>query len=336
LGIALLTSRASHADPQGTSRETGARASPTPGQVQAARELFIAASKEEDAGHWIEALDKLQRVADVKLTAGVRYHIALCEEKLGRIATALDHYTEALDAAKQEHNKDVEGLLQPPFLSDLAARVPKLTITVPSDVSGAVVTVDGHIHPRGLWGVPVPMDPGAHRVEARENDREPFFRDLVLHEREVTSLDVVLSAHASPSPAVPSGAFNPTLASPAQETTGPATSAPPAVNEAAHAHRSLVVPVVLGVGALALAGGGVGAYVAAGSAQDQGRAQCLTQINCDSLRTPVRTWDYAALGMWIGAGVLATTAIVVMVLPGKSTSVHLSAGLTQARLEGTF
>ncbi|MGO9713048.1 MAG: uracil-DNA glycosylase, partial [Polyangiaceae bacterium] len=172
---------------------------PTPDQLQAARELFSAASKDEGASRWSDALEKLHRVADVKLTAGVRYHIAFCEEKLGQTATALAHFAEARDAAEREHNKEVLDLLKEPFLSDLHARVPTLSIDVPSDAKDAVVTIDDHPHPSGLWGVAVPVDPGTHRIDAHAAGRAPFSKELTLHEREVTVLDVVLPP-SSPAP----------------------------------------------------------------------------------------------------------------------------------------
>ena len=136
-------------------------------------------------------MESLRRVADVKLTAGVRYHIAFCEEKLGQTATALAHYVEAREAAEREHNKDVLDLLADPFLPSLRARVPTLTIEVLPDAAGAEVTIDGASAPAGLWGVAVPVDPGAHHIEAHAPGREPFARDLSLREREVTVLDVV-------------------------------------------------------------------------------------------------------------------------------------------------
>jgi hypothetical protein len=165
---------------------------PTPGQLQAARELFAAATDDEKAGRWSDALEKLRRVAQVKLTAGVRYHVAYCEEHLGQTATALAHYTEARDAADRERNKEVLAFLKDPFLSDLRARVPTLSIEVTADAGAAVVTIDGHPHPQGLWGVAVPIDPGTHHVAATAPGREPFARDITLHEREATVLDVVL------------------------------------------------------------------------------------------------------------------------------------------------
>jgi hypothetical protein len=68
-------------------------AAPAGDQVRAARRLFADAEKDEDASRWADALEKLRRVAQVKLTAGIHYHIALCEEHLGQLATALDQYT---------------------------------------------------------------------------------------------------------------------------------------------------------------------------------------------------------------------------------------------------
>jgi uncharacterized RDD family membrane protein YckC len=312
---------------------------PTPAQIQAARDLFASATKDEEAQRWADALDKLHRVADVKLTASVRYHTAFCEEKLGQSATALAHYTEARDAAEREHNKDVLELLKPPFLADLRARVPTLTIEVPPDATGAEVTLDGQPHPQGSWSTAVPLDPGTHRIEAHAPDREPFARELTLHEREVTVLDVSLPPIARPVMVAPPPA--------SPVATKPATPPPPADVEASppptsepSSRRPIAAAVGMTVGAVLLAGGGVGAFVIAGNAQSSGAATCATRTtSCDDLKTPVRTWDAVALGAWIGAAALATTAIVLWASPSKAQSageVHVTATASQLRLEGTF
>ena len=338
LVIAPATSRAE--GPGDPARPTSKVSAPTPGQVQAARDLFAAASADEAAERWGDALQKLQRVVQVKSTAGVRYHIAFCEEKLGQIATALEHYSEALNAAKQEHNHEVETLLREPFLSDLSARVPRLTIDVPRDATGVDVTLDGHPHPSALWGVAIPLDPGSHRIEARADGREPFFRDLVLHERETSALPIVFaqSAPVRVATAPPTVTANPTPPPPSATTRSPPPMASPTPVADERPSRSLVAPVVVGIGALVLVGAGVGAYEAAGSAQTEGRTECLTRTNCDSLRTPVRTWDDVALGLWIGAGIAGVAAVVLWTSSGRSADsrVQLSAGPGLLRLEGTF
>jgi len=62
-----------------------AHGAPSEGELQSARELFAAAERDEDAGSWADARGKLERVAALKLTAGVRYHLALCDEHLGHL-----------------------------------------------------------------------------------------------------------------------------------------------------------------------------------------------------------------------------------------------------------
>jgi hypothetical protein len=349
LGLALLlTSSHSFADgPSDAARPTTKVSPPTPAELQAARDLFAAAAKDEDAGRWSDALQKFQRVVQVKSTAGVRFHIALCEEKLGQIATALEHYTEALNAAKLEHNQDVEALLREPFLSELSLRVPRITVEVPGDVTGADVTIDGHSFPSALWGVAIPLDPGAHRIEARASGREPFFRDIVLVEHEVANLPIDFRRSGTGPQAAPPalGASPPPTEAPPPSTSAPPPPAPPPRSApvtpaapSAERSRSIVAPLLASIGTFVLVGGGVGAFAAAGSAQTSGREQCLTRTNCDSLRTPVRTWDGVALGLWIGAGVAAATAVVLWTTGGKPTDarVQLSAGPGLVRLEGAF
>jgi hypothetical protein len=293
-------------------------AEPTPGQLQAARDLFMAATKDEDAQRWSDALDKLRRVADVKLTAGVRYHVAFCEEKLGQTATALAHYNEAQSAAQREHDKDVLDLVTPEFLAGLRGRVSTLTIDVPDAIGGAAdVTLDGHPEPKGLWGVAVPVDPGPHHVEAHAPGRISFVRELIVREREVTVLDVTM-------PTLPDVPVPP--------------PPPPAPERApmppSESSRSLAAPLGTTIGAVLLASGGIGAFVLAGNAQSSGQAQCATRTsgNCNDLRAPVRDWDSVALGAWAGSAILATAAVVLWATPPA----RVTTTGTRLVLEGSF
>jgi hypothetical protein len=343
--ISLLALPARAAGP--THPAEPAHPAPTAGQLQAARDLFAAATKDEDAQRWADALDKLHRVAEVKLTASVRYHAAFCEEKLGLSATALAHYTEALDAAQRENNRNVQELLKPPFIADLRTRVPTLTLDVPSDVPAVEVSIDGQPHPHGLWSAAVPVDPGTHRIEAHAPGREPFVRALTLHEREITVLDVTLPPVAKTEAAL----GPPTLITPTRPAVpSPAAQAPPAPPSPApaqpsDARRPITAAVATTVGAVLMAGGGVGAFVLAGNAQSSGANQCVTRTtSCDDLRTPVRAWDAVALGAWIGAAALTTTALVLWTTPAKGghtprqtgLSVRITTSGSLLRLEGSF
>src|SRR5260221_4408043 len=96
---------------------------PTTAQLNAARSMFIAAEKDEDAQRWSEAFEKLQRVAQVKLTPGVRYHLALCEEHLGRLVAALSDYKTAASDALAEKASDVLRLVDR-RITDTTERIP--------------------------------------------------------------------------------------------------------------------------------------------------------------------------------------------------------------------
>jgi hypothetical protein len=67
---------------------TSRAAEPTKTELAAARDLFARAERDEDGGRWGDALDKLRRASSVKMTPGIRFHIALCEENLGQLVAA--------------------------------------------------------------------------------------------------------------------------------------------------------------------------------------------------------------------------------------------------------
>ena len=80
---------------------------PSPADLQAARELFAKAEKDEDARNWESALDKLQKAGAVKMTPGIRVHMARCEENLARLTQAADDYIAAMTQARAENNTEV-------------------------------------------------------------------------------------------------------------------------------------------------------------------------------------------------------------------------------------
>ena len=79
----------------------GAPADPTPAELAEAREWFAKARRLEDTGQWSEALELLQRVAAVKTTPQVRFHIALCMENVGLLTQALEGFQRAAREASR-------------------------------------------------------------------------------------------------------------------------------------------------------------------------------------------------------------------------------------------
>ncbi|HEX8796586.1 MAG TPA: hypothetical protein VF765_36800 [Polyangiaceae bacterium] len=306
-------------------------AQPSEADVRAARDLFTDAEHDEDARHWSDAYEKLTRVAAVKLTAGVRYHLALCQEKLGKLATALAGFHDAQKQAQNDGAQDVLRLVGKQ-LEELEPRVPRLTVHVVPPVGDAVVLLDGTAVAKSLVGAAIPLDPGAHTVEASAPDRAPTKATITMGERDVTSIDLQL---AEPQPPV---------AAPAPPAPAPATPAPPAAAPASETpptgSHSTVGPLLATAGALALVGLGVGAYLAAGDAVTSGQQQCGTQDSrspCDSAVTTVRAWDFTAAGAWLGAAVLGTVAVVLWVHSSHATpTTALSVGPGRIELGGQF
>jgi hypothetical protein len=89
-------------------------------------------------------------------------------------------------------------------------------------------------------------------------------------------------------------------------------------------------------GALALAGLGVGAYIAAGNAVTSGQQQCApsdTRAPCDSAVSTVRAWDFTAAGAWLGAAALGTVAVVLWIHSSHSQPASTAIVVGPARIE---
>jgi tetratricopeptide (TPR) repeat protein len=277
-----------------------AHAEPTPTELQAARNLFAKAEKDEAAGRWADALDELKRAASVKSTPGLRFHIALCEEKLGRLVAALADYTAADQMARDQNNKEVMDAVAEP-LKNLRIRVPTLTIEVPA-AAGTKIELDGTVVPSGLYGVSMPVEPGVHRVEAHATGKRPFTTEVQLHEREAQTATV--QWHDLPTAPPPQGSERESKL----ETGGG--------GEHPHHGGSEAGAIVVTIGAAAFLGFGIGAYLAADGASTTLTNQCPTQLYCDDLRTPVRTWDALSLAGFIAAAGATTLAVVLWATSG--------------------
>jgi hypothetical protein len=281
---------------------------PTPSELQAARDLFAKAQKDEEAGDWSAALEKLRRVATVKMTPGVRLHIAVCEDKLGRLVAALADYTAAESLAKQQNNTEVLEAVSEP-LAKMKVRVPMLTVTVPSDAQNVEVVLDGRKLAPGVIGVAMPIDPGPHRIEAKALGKKMFIATPSAKERDSITIDV----RFEPAPMAveqPGGSkvVLARLAQPSDET------APPPDDEPARG-RSVVPAILTTTAAVGLGAFGIGAYAAADAAYGDLKTACAMSTTCPAdKKDPVHAWDAVAISAWIGAGVVAGVAVVLWIL----------------------
>jgi tetratricopeptide (TPR) repeat protein len=310
---ALATALAVLPVPYARADDPGAEAS-----LREARDRFLAAEKDEDAGRWADALEKLQRVAQVKRTPGVRYHTALCEEHLGRLLAAIDDYKDAAAQARAEGAADVLKLVDR-RVADAADRLPHLVVVLVPDLPDAAVRLDGQAI---RAGVPVATDPGSHTLDAEAPDRWPSTEVVTLAERDARSFEIHLDRIAS---------------TPAST---PAPAAPPLATASAGASRERTVAIVAGAATAALLAVGVGAYVEAGARRADAVSECATRFGgdaddaCGPLKGTVRAWDWVAVGAWTGAAAAGALAVVSFARSRPAPRVVIGAG--SLGVEGSF
>lgn len=296
-------------------------ADPTASEIETARKLFKQAEADEAAQKWDVALDELHRASSIKMTAGLRFHIALCESNLHQNAAALADYTAADLLARAEKNNEVADAVRDPR-ADLEARVPKLKLTVPADAKNVEVRVDSTIVTD--LSEELRLDAGAHTIEAHADGRSPFSKKLTLKEHDALTIPITLPV---------------LVAQPSQKQADSHTAEEPPPDVASSSSKPNRVPAILATaGAVVLVGAGIGSFLLAGSAQTTAMNDCTSGAsNCSSDKSKVHVWDTVALSAWIAAAGVGALAVVLWVDPPskKSDAAILQTEKRSVRLELT-
>ena len=214
------------------SRSAGAEDKQDKKELSKARAQFQRAIELEQAGNYTTALEQFRDVGQVRMTPQVRFHIATCEEKLGRLVTALGGYQLAFadaDSVGEDFKSEVDRAV-----TRLQASIPKLVIGRGSGAEAAEIQLDGVALGASSVGVPVPLDPGPHAVTAKAPGFLPFNQTVSIAENEEKKVDIELT----PEPQEVRASFG----------TG---------GEGEKPNRKLVPYVVGGVGVASLIGSGV-------------------------------------------------------------------------------
>jgi hypothetical protein len=319
---------------------TPARAEPRASDVETARRLFDEATAFERQSAWREASEKLDAALAIKETPGLHFHRAHCAEQLGELVLAHRHYARSESMIRAGATApDVEELLVA-ARARVLARVPRLTLALPSDVRGATLEIDDKpVSEEG--GTPLFLDPGRHRIVARAPGRPDFEMEITLAEGQTQTLEVVFTEPRPEDPAsVPRN--EPTLE---RDTSG-------------FGAREVVL---IGEATLAVAGlaAGIGFSIAKGNARDRAeRAQQAVDPSdpngssgcpganpaaCaeldDALADGKQASRFATVG-FVAAGVGAAATVVTWVVwptgSSVSTSIEPSAKGAKLVLSGRF
>jgi hypothetical protein len=268
---------------------------PSPAELKKARAQFQRGIELEQASNWSEAIQQFREVGGVRMTPQVRFHIAYCEEGLGRLVTALGGYELAQGEADQvgaDFRKEVETAV-----TSLRARIPKLLIERGAGADAALVQLDGVDLGASSVGVEVPLDPGPHAVTAAAPGFLPFNVTVELKEREVTRVTLELM----PEPTAPP----------------PDAIQPPQVVVVAPQTPDRTIPYVVGgVGVAALVSSGVFFALRQASSAELDRA-CPDHSHCpesnkptyDRFKTYNAAWITTAV---VGVGCVGTAVYLIL------------------------
>ncbi len=167
------------------------QAAPDKEELSRARARFQQATELEQAGNWAAALQQFREVGQVRMTPQVRYHIALCEEKLGKLVAALGGYELALseaDSLGPDFHKEVEDKT-----NALRERIPKLVIERGEGAEAATIELDGIALGASSIGIEVPLDPGPHQISARASGYDVYTETIEVPEKEIKRVQVTLN-----------------------------------------------------------------------------------------------------------------------------------------------
>lgn len=287
-----------------------AYAEPTAGEIAAARELFEEGLKLEDKAQWAEALERFRKVASVKTTPAVRFHMALCLENMGKLVDALVEFQRAqTDDAGASNVSANAGK----HVADLKERIPRLILKVPAGIDGVGVTVDGVPVTPSLVGTAMPLDPGAHKIVVQAPKHTNFTKEVDLTERgKPVTVEVTLVA--------------------GPEVTG--EEPPPPKDEKPGVTMSSGGPGALpwifgGLGVAALAGSGAMFLLRQGTIKDLEGMCGANGTSCPERARDTfdkgRTYNtYGNILLAVGAVSLATSVVLFIVAPSKPTETNAS------------
>ena len=288
-----------------------AEAAPTSAEIAAARELFTAGLKDEDAGDWHAALDKFRKVIGVKETAAVRFHVALCLEKLNQLVDALDSFERAqAEATDGSAASQTVATNSANHISKLHERIPRIVIQLPEGASNPTISIDGATLSSSLAGTEIPLDPGDHDVIVRADGKRDFEQKVTLVERApaATTIAVTFEPASAAAPAIPVVGHDH-----AQH-----KDVPPA---AKGTHGSALPYVIAGVGVASLIGAGVMYGLRAGTISDLDTACGGDRSRCPAAKSDVadKGKTYTTLGnVFLGVGVVALASALVIAVASPS------------------
>ncbi|MCU0687120.1 MAG: hypothetical protein MUF34_33565 [Polyangiaceae bacterium] len=140
----------------------------------AAEALFREALQMMGDGNYAEACPKLAESQRLDPGLGTLVNLALCHEAEGKTASAWAEFNEAASLARQNKRADRERVARA-HIKTLEPKLARLSVRVSPEaraLAGLEVLRDGIVIKEGVWGSPIPVDPGKHEVSASASGYE--------------------------------------------------------------------------------------------------------------------------------------------------------------------
>ncbi|WP_437928134.1 hypothetical protein WMF37_02470 [Sorangium sp. So ce291] len=285
------------------------------GDPTLAQTLFEEGRRLMEAKSYAEACPKLAESQRLRPGTGTLLNLALCNEALGRTATAWGQFKEALFASKKEGNAAREAFAQE-HISALEPRLSKIQLNAES-TPGLLIRIDGHDIPAAALGTPIPIDPGAHEVEATASGYSVWSTTVQVGENADLKAIAIPKLQPAPAAAATAGPQGPAAGGGGVGNDGGSAGGGGGLRTAGF--------VIGGAGAAVLGVGAVFGILAAGQASDaEGDPTLCPAKQCSPRgREEIDAAETKALvsTIGIGVGVAALGAGAILVLTsGPSTT----------------
>jgi hypothetical protein len=296
-----------------------ARAQATGTEVALAETLYRQARDLMAQGKYDEACPKLAESYRLDRATGTLLNLASCHERQGKVATAWSEYADAIVAARRDSRPD-----RVKFAEDrtraLEPQLPRLTLVVPTDADGPdlELRLDGLTIGTAARGVPTPLDPGKHAVEAHAPKKVTWSKDIDVKVGEQQTISIPKLLDAPGTDLVAKTADVP----PPPGALAPREEAPPHDDMTT---RAYVPPSVYVAGSLTLAFG-MAAGITGGIYLEQ-RSQYRNGTTAHS-EDAIMNLGYVNAGLFAATGVGAVmTAYFYFTRPDRKPTDGLTAGI---------
>jgi hypothetical protein len=281
------------------------------------RALFDEGRRLMQKGDYAAACGKFEEGQRLAPGIGLKFNLAECYEKVGKVASAWSAYRDVASLARTQ-SQETRETIATQRADAIEGRVPRLKIVVPDGhrVDKLTVTRDGGPVGAAQWGLSLPINPGTHEItfDAPGFEAETIKVTIVEGKTESVEAPLLRKKHVAPAPAPA-----PVAAAPAE-----------APKQSDGKTQRMIGYVVGGAGIAGLGVGGVFGMFAMDK-QKESEAHCIGD-RCDAEGVFLRDRalgraTVSTIGFAAGATLLVTGVVLVLTAP-RGPEKAKSAGLT--------